>query len=303
MVLEYTTSDKDEPQAIPTGSAPTFAADISEFSSWLADGRTYRRAATQAALIALTGMDDNDLGIVDNIDGGWFRYDGSVPIWQMHGLPRFATVAARDAAITVPRSGMRAIAAGCQFVYVSSWRLAEVPRFADATARDAALTAPALGDLAVLTSDEVTYRYNGSAWKAWNSDWLTWTPTVTGWIGGTGKVETFKYRWVEGWALFDFRLKRGSSGATAATPILTLPFTARQIVPNFTRLDGTGNIWNADDTGVPFYLGYLLDNASATTVSVRYITTTAQLGALTTTVPITFATNDEVAGQFWVEPA
>lgn len=138
MVLEYTSSDKDEPQAIPSGSAPTFAADISEFATWLSGGRTFRKAATQAALIALTGMDDNDLGIVDNIDGAWWRYDGSAGAWRMHGIPKFATAAARTSAITTPADNMLSLRADADYLeqYIgSAWipLLAPVSRQLDTT--------------------------------------------------------------------------------------------------------------------------------------------------------------------------
>lgn len=297
MVLEYTSSDKDEPQAIPTGSAPTFAADISEFASWLADGRIFRKATTQAALIATTGNDDNDLGIVDNIDGAFFRYDGSVPGWRMHGEPRFATVAARDAAITTPHSGMRCLAGGAEFVYVSGWRLAENCRFADATARDAALTAPALGDLATLTSDEVTYRYNGSAWKAWSSDWITWATAPTNLTVGTGGSASAvqRYKWINGKPFFECKYTLGTSGQSVGTnPAINLPFAIVLPTPNLPKLLGPGSIYDTSAVATT----YMMARADTTT-TVRLNTDTGTPVGITATAPITFAAGDQLAIEFW----
>lgn len=301
MVLEYTSSDKDEPQAIPSGAAPTFAADISEFATWLSAGRIYRKAATQAALNALTGMDDDDLGIVDNVDGGWWRYNGSVPIWELHGLPRFASVAARDAAITVPRSGMRCIAAGAQFVYVSGWRLAEVTRFADATARDAALTAPALGDQAVLTSDEITYRYSGSAWVAWNKAWGSYAPTVSNFASATtGPTTVGRYCISEGTVHTIVTSKLGTGTITVGNITVSLPIAAATTGLFADSSYFAGNVSMVDVTGGPQNCGGYVRYIDANTVRVmRESAGGADVRAVTSsTTPFTWATLDEISLAF-----
>ena len=123
MTVAYT-GDKGEPELVPSGATPSFAADVTEVAAWFQDGRTFRRVADMTALAAATGMDDGDLCVVDTIPGGWWRYDGTATDWILYG----------------------------------------VPTFDDATARDAALTAPTTGDQCKLTSDGFTYRYTGSAW-------------------------------------------------------------------------------------------------------------------------------------------
>lgn len=116
---------KGEPQAVASGSAPTFAADITDLIAHFYAGRTFRKLANWAALIAATGMDDNDIAIVDTIDGATFKYDAAATTWRMHGIARFA----------------------------------------DSSARSTALPSPAVGMLSELASDGIVYRYDDSAWR------------------------------------------------------------------------------------------------------------------------------------------
>lgn len=81
-------------------------AQISEAAK-LSMARGVRRFATQALLLAATGMADGYLATVDAIKGAMFVYDGPNTVWLMSGCPRFATTGARDAAITSPIAGWR----------------------------------------------------------------------------------------------------------------------------------------------------------------------------------------------------
>lgn len=77
--------------------------------------------ATIAALATLEEYTNME-ATVESTPGAFWKYNGSA--WKMHGTPRFANAAARDAAITAPTVDMRC----------------------------------------VLTSDELTYQYVGSTW-------------------------------------------------------------------------------------------------------------------------------------------
>lgn len=101
-----TTTPKGNPHAIPTGAPPTFAADLSDLSDYFAAGRSFRKVATQAALIALTGMADRDVATVDTVLGGFWTYNGATAKWILGGSPVFADAAARNAAITTPAVDM-----------------------------------------------------------------------------------------------------------------------------------------------------------------------------------------------------
>lgn len=124
MTVDYLAA-KGAPQLIPSGSPPTFAADISEIVQWLQKGRSFRRFTTQANLIAATGMEDNDLAQVDAIDGAYFKYDGSGATWRMYGIPVFDTASARSTAITTPADNMLSIRRDADYIeqYLNSaWR-------------------------------------------------------------------------------------------------------------------------------------------------------------------------------------
>lgn len=115
MVIAYT-GDKGEPEAVPSGAAPTFAADITEIMAWLASGRSFRKPENWAALVAATGMEDNDIAIVDTIDGAWFKYDSAATTWRMHGIARFDDVSARNTALPSPAAGMQSRRADATYV-------------------------------------------------------------------------------------------------------------------------------------------------------------------------------------------
>lgn len=116
-MLTYATP-KGNPHLIPTGAAPTFAADGSDISDYFSAGRSFRKVATQAALIAATGMADRDVAVVDAVVGGFWTYNGSTAKWTLSGTPVFADVAARSAAITTPAEGMRSFLSGVKREYV-----------------------------------------------------------------------------------------------------------------------------------------------------------------------------------------
>lgn len=67
--------------------------------------RGIRHFDTQADLIASSGALEDFYAFVKAIPGAHFRFDG-VSTWVMHGIARFATASARNAAITSPATGM-----------------------------------------------------------------------------------------------------------------------------------------------------------------------------------------------------
>ena len=128
MGLEYSTDAKGLPTAIPSGSAPTFAADLTEIAAYFGEGRTFRKFASQSAMNSATGMDDGDLAQVDTIDQAYFRYDGSTTTWVMVGCPNFASTGARDSAISAPHANMRCTVGKAEYFYTgSAWVILAQP--------------------------------------------------------------------------------------------------------------------------------------------------------------------------------
>lgn len=123
MTVDYTAA-KDAARLIPSGSAPDFAGDVNTVIQWLQAGRSYRKVATHALLAAEADMADNDLAVIDNIDGAYWKYDSATPLWRMHGIARFADASARSTAIAAPVVGMltRLADSGLVFEYNgTSW--------------------------------------------------------------------------------------------------------------------------------------------------------------------------------------
>jgi hypothetical protein len=260
------TGDKGEPELVATGASPTFAADVTEIAAWFQAGRTFRKFTNYAALAAATGEAGNDLGIVDTIPGAWFKYDGTAAAWVMFGTPRFA----------------------------------------DSSARSTALTAPVLGMKTVLTSDEITYRYNGSAWKAWESDWITYTSTLTGFVVGTGGTNSTDYRYEQGMVRVRFTFKFGTSGQTFPTdPKFTLPVNRSAQVHTYEEPGGFVSMHDNSAASLP-RAAICFANATSVTQVILYGLGTATTGTpynISTTLPWTWAQNDVIRGELTYTPA
>lgn len=148
----------------------------------------------------------------------------------------------------------------------------------------------------------VTYRFDGSNWKAWESDWITWSTAPTNITVGTGGSASSlqRYKWVDGRPYFDYKFVLGSSGqSVGAAPVLNLPITLVLIVPGLPPTTGEGAIYDFNPGAVSYTKVRL---ASATTARIDTWASGAY-GAISSTAPITFAAGDTIAGGFWGDVA
>jgi hypothetical protein len=90
----------DDPQSQNAYSALLTSALEALFKS-----TALRQFPTQAAMIAATDADAGNIAQVATIPGAYFVRSGTT--WLMQGIPAFANVGARDAAITAPIAGYR----------------------------------------------------------------------------------------------------------------------------------------------------------------------------------------------------
>lgn len=183
-------------------------------------------------------------------------------------------------------------------------REAGIPRFADSAARTAAIPSPVLGMKTVLTSDEIVYRYNGSAWKAWESGLTTYTPTPTNLTVGSGTLSA-RYQYVNGAIHGDCYFIYGAGSAVSGDLTFTLPVTAasRYGTANTEFEIGFGRIL---DSGTAVFKAEVFIGASTTAHKIRVLNAASTyLGAsiISGTVPMTWTTNDMISWQFWYEPA
>jgi hypothetical protein len=180
---------------------------------------------------------------------------------------------------------------------------AGTPRYADAAARTTAIPSPVLGMRSVLTSTEITYRYNGSAWKEWDSDWITWTTTPTGiTIGTGGSASTLqRYKYITGRCLFYYKFTLGTSGASVGTaPYLTLPFSLVPPTTRYATLPGDGSTWDSSANSQNYTKARINDTTANQALLSTYTGTYANI---TATAPWTWAAGDQLGGEFWGDPA
>lgn len=182
-------------------------------------------------------------------------------------------------------------------------RAGRVFRPADAAARTALSSSYALraGDLAFQVDTAITYRHNGTTWKEWESDWITWATAPTNLtVGSGGSASSLqRYKWITGRLYFDFKFVLGSSGASMGTsPTLNLPVTVTMNVTG-SLLTGDGAVRDVSVPSTPAYTKASL----GTTTTVTIVTYTGTTASITSTAPMTWAAGDILAGGFWAEPA
>lgn len=121
-------------------------------------------------------------------------------------------------------------------------------RAANATAMNA-LAGMAAGDRCYRTDNGITYRYNGAAWKRWESDWITYTPTLDGFTIGTlgSATSSVQYRFDSGRIRLKWRFVFGTSGAGYPAS------------PGF-RMPGSGDPGGTVQLVTPLFANELLDS-------------------------------------------
>ncbi len=125
-------------------------------------------------------------------------------------------------------------------------------QWADATARGAQ-AGMATGDTGYQVDTAVVYRYNGSAWKAWESDWTSYVATLVNFTIGTGgsALNSTDYKWDLGRLRIRYRLYLGTSGQSVGTGVtVTTPVTLRAPSTANHNVLADGTLF---DTGVATY--------------------------------------------------
>lgn len=201
------------------------------------------------------------------------------------------------AQIAVPTSA--ATASACTVTIYGNTTFAH-PSLNTPSAAALTLGSGVLNQKALSAADQITYRWNGSAWRAWESDWITYTPTLTGITLGTGPTTQFRYKYVNGDVWVDFSIRLGTGGAFTAQPTMTLPVTATAL--RYAAMTHPG-IASAANAALNIFPIAVLANSSSTTVVTFWSTTTGAYTAVSPTAPITWALDSVLQGKFMVVPA
>lgn len=180
----------------------------------------------------------------------------------------------------------------------------------DATARNT-LSSPELREgLYFLQLDNgVLYRYAGGAWKAWESDWISYSAALSAASGtfsvgsGGSAAQVTQYRYELGRVRVKYKFVLGSSGAAmGTTPKFTLP-VASASPPHAYAFYLGGTVFDASVTGV--LLSFVAaDNTSTSIVRIAYMNNIAGLFDYpTASTPWVWAAGDALQGEFVYDPA
>lgn len=172
-------------------------------------------------------------------------------------------------------------------------------RWANAGERTAQ-TGMAAGDLGYQMDTDVIYLYQGAAWKAWESDWRSYSPTITGFTVGTGGSQSiWMWKYEGGRVKVKYTAVRGSSGASTSNVRFTLPTNRATDVVNYNRVAGSGV---AAGPSSSFYTSHSMNNTSVNQVRVLYLGGSGE-AEITSSAPFAWGTGSWISGEIEYDPA
>jgi hypothetical protein len=154
-------------------------------------------------------------------------------------------------------------------------------------------------------ADGITYKWNGTVWKAWGSDWISYTPTLSGVAIGTGgaAANTASYRYIDGQVKVRGVITLGSSGASVSGTIdVTLPSTATALRHPYQTYAGSGTLYDTS-AGVNYYSFVAAANASVTDINIFFVGASGVRGGTTASTPFVWAAGDSISYDFTYDPA
>jgi len=158
------------------------------------------------------------------------------------------------------------------------------------TERDAIVT-PKADDKTYCLADLITYRYNGSAWKAWESDWFSWTPTFTNLTVGNGSL-VGKRKYDCGDVVAEFDLTFGNATSVSGSVTVAPPVTAATPA----TLTGLAGLAFCHAGSVDAELTVVLSSGTVLTIFAKNTASTyAAITGLSSTIPGTWTTGSTLS--------
>lgn len=152
-------------------------------------------------------------------------------------------------------------------------------------------------------ADGITYRWNGAAWKPWESDWIGYSPTLTNVAVGAGSLFG-QYKFIAGDLKVEGRGILGAGFSVTGTPTLTHPasYSISTNQQNASYVLGEVDVLRP---GTIEYPGRVLYNNTTSAVfnAVNAAGTYGSFANLSSTVPLTFAAADVLAWKYDFTPA
>lgn len=162
----------------------------------------------------------------------------------------------------------------------------------------------AVNQRAFVLGDGVTYRFNGTSWRAWESDWIAYTATLgAGFALGTGGTQALKYRFENGSGRVRGPITLGTGFTIPSAPTITHPPVTVAALPHaYSRFPGNSSIFDAS-SAVNSQAVMVANNTSTTVAVINAITTNGAANTVNSTTPITFAAGDVFDIDYTFEPA
>jgi len=141
-----------------------------------------------------------------------------LPVPTLADLPAASVPGRRASVLAVP--GLLVVDTG------SAWRSTPTPGvLADKAAIDG-IGSPITGILATASDTGITYRYDGTGWRGWDSPWVTLTvtsgTTYTGWNVGSTGTATGRKRYTRGKVIYEFVFTLGGTGISVGALAINL---------------------------------------------------------------------------------
>jgi hypothetical protein len=160
------------------------------------------------------------------------------------------------------------------------------PIFTSTTTRDAALTAPVNGMFAYTTTTPANtlWKYNGTSWFQWDSEWRSFTPTWANLtIGDSSVAGLYKYTGGDMW--INLSVVLGATASMGTSPNFTYPDSFIAGATQFGPLP-----WSrAVDASTGFGYNLATLQVTSTTLGFYYQPPGAAAAYLSATVPFTWA--------------
>ena len=147
-----------------------------------------------------------------------------------------------------------------------------------------------------------TWRWNGTLWKRWNTDWIIYTATITGFAVGTLPVGTpqaiTKYKYVGGRVKVSSVYVFGNNGTPPTSARVSLPVPATAPLDNTL---GSARGYGVITHGSSAYSMLPTIYTNASTVALFYVA--PSLADVSPTVPWTWASTDSMTFELEYDPA
>lgn len=169
-------------------------------------------------------------------------------------------------------------------------------------------TGMAEGDTGWQNDTNIYYHYTGAAWKAWDSNWITYTSTLTGITLGTGGTSTSRYKYEAGLIVDDWRIIFGTGGSISggtATRTLPVPASAAEKVAAYGGLRALTGWYEDVSTPTSYGLACIFEN-SVSVIRIGVVDSNAVSAKFTsanTTVPVAGAVDDAIHARYTYEAA